>query len=74
MKRTVEISSGVGDHLDPADMEFGARRVKLTRPFARQVIADHWRRQSFVGDHAIVDRVADINDFVIPLHPPLTPE
>src|SRR6185436_3206950 len=32
------------------------------------MIADHWWRQSFVRDHAIVNRVADVNDFVILHH------
>ena len=53
---------GVGDHVDVADLELVARRVALPRRLARQVVGDHRPRQARVGDEAVADRVAEVDD------------
>ena len=41
-------------------MEFGALCIDLARLLARQVIANEGGRQSLVGDHAVLDHMAQI--------------
>src|SRR5438128_5223247 len=68
MKRTVEISSRVGHHLDLADLKLGARRVAIFRLFAAEVIRDDRRRQTLVGDQAVLDCVTEVDEFPIHCH------
>src|ERR1044072_8001787 len=60
MKRTVEISAGVGHHLDLRDIKLSARRVMRARLFATEKVADDWRREAFVGDQAFGDCVTEM--------------
>src|SRR5262249_30728782 len=53
--------SGVGDHLDPADVELGARGVVRAGLLPAEVVADERGRQTLVGDHAVLDNVADVH-------------
>ena len=62
VERTVDVRSGIRDHRDAADLELGAGRVVRARFGATQVIADQRRRQSLVRDHAVFDRVAEIDE------------
>ncbi len=60
MEGTVEIRAGVGDHFNLADVKLGSRGVQRSRCFTGQMIGDNRRRQSFVGDHAVLDGVAEV--------------
>ena len=62
MERTIEISTGVRDHLDLADLKAGAFGIVLLRSFAREEIADHRRRQALVRDHSFDHRVTQIEE------------
>ena len=44
VKGRIEVGAGVGDHVDPADVELRARRIDGARLRAAQVIADERRR------------------------------
>jgi hypothetical protein len=68
MKRTVDISTGVGDQRDLADLELGAGGVQLSRLQAAQVVADHRRWQAFVSDHAVFDAVAQLEQLLAGVH------
>src|SRR5262249_40850784 len=46
---------------DLADLELGAGGVERTRGLAAEVIADDRRGQPFVGDHPILDGMADVD-------------
>ncbi len=58
MEGAVEIRSGVRDHLDFPDLEFGSRGVTRAGRFAAEVIANDRRGEPFVSDHAVLDGVA----------------
>src|SRR5690606_30618377 len=60
MEWAVEVGAGVGDHLDLRDLELGAFRVDFARFLAAQIIADERGGQPFVGDHAVLDGMAEI--------------
>jgi hypothetical protein len=62
VRRRVEVRAGVRDHLDPADVELGPRRVGSPRVRARQVIADDGRREAGVGDETVVDGVREVDE------------
>ena len=58
---TIDVGAGVGDHLDLADLELGAGSIALAQLLAAEVVADDGRGQALVGDQAIVDRVAEVD-------------
>jgi hypothetical protein len=62
VERRVEVGTGVGHHLDPADVELGARRVVRAGCLAAEVVADDRRRQAAVGDEAVFYGVADVDE------------
>ena len=41
VERSVEVGAGVGDHVDPADLELGPLGVALTGCLPTEVVADH---------------------------------
>ncbi len=61
MVRRVEVRARVADHLDAVDLELGSGRVDRARCLAREVVADQWRGQPLVRDHAALDHVAEID-------------
>jgi hypothetical protein len=66
MEWAVEIGAGVGHQLDLADLELGTLGVDLARRLAAEEIADDWRRQALVGDHAVLDRMAHVDQHRLP--------
>jgi len=68
MKRTVEVRAGVRDHLDLADLKLCTWSVMLFRLFATEKVTDDRRRQTFVSDQAVLDRVAKINELFSKYH------
>src|ERR1043165_2762504 len=68
MKRAIEIRSRVCHHLDLPDMKLGPGRVTCRRIFATEKIADHRRRQTFVSDHSMLNRVTYINQLKLTRH------
>src|SRR5882762_7153431 len=62
MKRTVEISTRIGDHLDLANLKFCTGSVVLFRLFAAQEVTDDWRRQTLVSNEAMLDGMAEIDE------------
>ncbi len=62
MKWAVDIGAGVADHLDLADLEIVARRIALARLFATHPVADERRGQALVGNHAVFNGVADVDE------------
>lgn len=62
MCRGVDVGAGVGNHGDSADLELGALGVAPVRVLPGQVVADLRAGQSWVGHHAVLDRVAQIDD------------
>ena len=62
VKRTIEISSRISHHLDLADVKLGAGRVMLARLFTAEIITDDWRRQAFISNQAVLDRVTEIDE------------
>src|SRR5947207_1259330 len=63
MERTVKIGARVGDHLNLSDLEFGTRRVVLTRLLTTEKVANDGRRQALVRDEAVFDGVTKIDQF-----------
>jgi len=61
MERRIDVRTRVRDHRDAADLKLGARRVERARIDAAQMIADQWRGQALVRDHAVFDRVAEVD-------------
>src|ERR1700682_1529749 len=62
MERTIEVRARVGNHLDLANLELRARSVMPLRFFAAEKVTDDRRRQTFVSDQAMLDRVAEIDE------------
>ena len=60
--RRIDVGAGVGDHLDPADLELGALRVALARRLAAEVVGDDRRRQTRIGHQAVFHRVAEVDE------------
>ena len=52
-------------HFDPANVKLGAAFVMSTRVFTAEVVGNTRRWQSLVGDHAIMNRVAHIDELVV---------
>ena len=61
MERGVQIGARVGDHIDPADLKFGARLVSIPRILAAQIIANDRRGKSLISDEPVLDRVAQVD-------------
>ena len=62
MERAVDIGAGVGDHVDPADLEGRAVIVIGRRRLARPKVADMRPGQALVGGHALLDHVAEVDE------------
>src|SRR5262249_17531203 len=62
MKRTVKVGAGVGDHLDLSNMKFRSWLLDLSRHLATKEIRDDRPPQSFVSNHDVIDRVAEIDE------------
>ena len=60
--------AGVADHLDLADLEFGALGITLSGLHAADVIADHRGGQAFVCEHAVFDGVTQLDHVCALLH------
>ena len=58
--RRIQVGAGVGDHLDSADVELGSRRVVSPGIFERYVVGDDGTGEPGVGDHPVLDDVAQI--------------
>ena len=61
MKRRVEIGAGISHHFDLADLEFRPVGVQGSRLLSAEKVANERRRQPPISDHAIFDRVAQVN-------------
>src|ERR1043165_6143222 len=68
VKRAIEIRSRMRYHLDLADMKLRPGRVTSGRIFTTEKIANHGRRQTFVGDHPVLNRVTYINQLKLTRH------
>ena len=68
MERAVDVRARVRDHGDLADVELGLAAVVRARLRAAQMIADDRRRQALVGDHAVFDRVTEIDQLHCAVH------
>src|ERR1043166_7424059 len=68
VKRAIEIRSRIRDHLDFPDVKLRSRRGTSRRIFATEVIANHRRRQTFVSDHPVLNRVTHINQLKLTRH------
>ena len=62
MKWRVKIGSGIGYHLDLANLKFDAWRVVLLRGFATEVVADDGSGEAFVGDDSVGGGVAEVDE------------
>src|SRR6185369_5739195 len=62
VERTVEICAGVGDHVDPPDLEGRTVVIICGGTLALPEVADMRPRQAFVGDHAVFDHMAEVDD------------
>src|SRR2546430_12438899 len=62
MKRSIDVRPRVRQHLDLAHLEGRAGTVTDARRVARQPIAYHRSRETRVGDHAVLDRVAQVDE------------
>ena len=62
MKRGIDVRARVRQHLDFAHLERRAGTVTDARRVARQPIAYHRTRETGVGDHAVLDRVAQVDE------------
>ena len=62
MKRRIEIGSGIRDHFDFADLEFGSRRIFRSGCFAAEIIANDRGGQTFVGNHTVLDGMAEVDE------------
>jgi len=61
VERRVEVGAGVRNHLDLADVELGARSVMRPGLLPAEEIADEGCRQILVGNHAVFDDMANID-------------
>src|SRR4051794_11663251 len=62
MERAVDVGAGVRDHVDAADLERGSVVVVAGRTLALPEIADVRPGQPFVGRHAMLDHMAEVDD------------
>src|SRR5438132_14051348 len=68
MEWTIEIGAGVCHHFDSTDLKFRSRRIAIARLLPRKVVADNRSRQTLVGDHAIFDRMAYVDQIECVVH------
>ncbi len=61
MERAVHVRPGIGNHLHFGDLELGSV-VDRPRFLAAPPITNDRRGQSLIGDHAVFDDVADIDE------------
>src|SRR6476659_11316812 len=62
MEWRVHVGSGVGDHVDPADLE-GRAVVKVRgAAFPLPEVADVRAGKALVGRHAMLDHMAEVDD------------
>src|SRR5579864_693163 len=62
MERAVEVGAGIGDEIDATDLEGGSGRVATARVLPTQVIADVGRGEAGIGNHPVLDDVAQIDE------------
>ena len=60
VRRRVEIGAGVGNHAHPADRELGTGCVVACGGVEAEVFTDFWSWQPGVGDHLMLDDVAEV--------------
>src|ERR1041385_5422261 len=64
MKGAIDIGSRVGDHLDLADVKFRSFSIVATRFLTRKKITNDRSRKSLIGDHAMFDFMAQVDEFM----------
>lgn len=62
MERTIDVRARVRDHLELSDVELSSCRIMGTRRFAAEIIANDWRGQAFISQHAALNRVTQIDE------------
>jgi hypothetical protein len=62
MEGRIEIGAGIGDHVDPADLEGRAVVVEIGAPLTRPIVADMGPGQALVGDHPRFYSVAEVDE------------
>ena len=62
VKGGVDIRPRVGEHVDLAHLERRTRAIAGARSVAGKPVADRGRREAGVGDHPVLDRVAQIDE------------
>ena len=72
MERNVEVGAGVRTHRDQADLERDPRSIDLFGGLPSQVIRNHGRGQTRVGNKAIGDDVAQIDEHLVKVSQPST--
>src|SRR6267378_1041377 len=68
MEWTIQISAGVCHHFDLTDLKFGSWRIAIARLLARKVVGNNGSRQTLVGDHAIFNRMANVDQIECGVH------
>src|SRR5438128_2138381 len=61
MERRIDVGACVGEQLDLPDLEGRAGGVAGLGRIARQPVADHGHREPGVGDHSVLDHMAQID-------------
>ncbi len=61
VERHIEVGPGIGAQGDKPNLEGDARAVDLFRSFATQMVGNHWRWQTGIGQHAVSDHMAQVN-------------
>src|SRR5687767_11572180 len=62
MEWAVDIRASVRDHLDLANLKLRSFRVTGARSLAAEIIANDRRGEPFVGNHPVLDGVAQIDE------------
>src|SRR5207237_10362626 len=62
VKGGVDIRPRVGENVDLAHLERRTRAIAGARSVAGKPVADRGRREAGVGDHPVLDRVAQIDE------------
>jgi hypothetical protein len=61
VRRRVEIGASVGNHAHPTDRELGTSRIVARGGVEAEVLTDFWPWQPGVGDHLMLDNVAEVD-------------
>src|SRR5690606_1984237 len=61
VKRRVQVGPGIGNHVDPANVELGARFVAIARVLPTQKVGDLGAGETRVGGHSFDDRVREVD-------------